>query len=112
MTALPFEDGCFDVVVSSLAIHNVKGGAGRDRVIEEAVRVLCPGGRLLFADIWATGRYRTHLSEIGMIDVSRRGLGWRMWWSGPWLPTRLVTATKPLGRSIGASTPLTVRSPA
>ena len=52
------------------------------------------------------------LSEIGMIDVSRRGLGWRMWWSGPWLPTRLVTATKPLGRSIGASTLLTVRSPA
>jgi hypothetical protein len=63
-------------------------------------------------DIWATGRYRTHLSEIGMIDVARRGLGWRMWWSGPWLPTRLVTATKPLGWSIGASTPLTVRSPA
>jgi SAM-dependent methyltransferase len=99
MTALPFEDGCFDVVLSSMAIHNVKGGAGRDRVMKEAVRVLRPGGRLLFADIWATGRYRTHLSEIGMIDVARRGLGWRMWWSGPWLPTRLVTAIKPVGRS-------------
>jgi arsenite methyltransferase len=95
MTALPFEDDSFDVVVSSLAIHNVKGRAGRDRVIDEAVRVLRPGGRLLFADIWATGRYRARLSEIGMIDVARRGLGWRMWWSGPWLPTRLVTATKP-----------------
>jgi arsenite methyltransferase len=112
MTTLPFEDGCFDVVVSSLAIHNVKGRAGRDRVIKEAVRVLRPGGRLLFADIWATGRYRAHLSEIGMSDVARRGLGCRMWWSGPWLPTRLVTATKPLVRSEGASTPLTVRSPA
>jgi len=110
MTALPFEDGCFDVVVSSMAIHNVKGKARRDRVIEEAVNVLRPGGRLLLADIWATGRYRAHLLEIGMIDVVRRGLGWRMWWSGPWLPTRLVTATKPLGRSIGASTPLAVRS--
>jgi arsenite methyltransferase len=110
--SLPFEDGCFDVVVSSVAIQNVKGRAGRDSVIEEAVRVLRPGGRLLFADIWATGRYRTHLSEIDMIDVARRGLGWRMCWSGPWLPTRLVTATKPLGRSIGASTPPTVRSPA
>jgi SAM-dependent methyltransferase len=96
ITALPFGDGCFDVVVSSVAIHNVEGGAGRDRAIEEAVRVLRPGGRLLIADIWATGRYRTHLSELGMIDVARRGLGWRMWWSGPWLSTRLVTATKPL----------------
>ena len=101
MTALPFGDGCFDVVVSSMAIHNVKGGPSRDRAIEESVRVLRPGGRLLIADIWATSRYRTHLSELGMIDVARRGLGWRMWWSGPWLPTRLVTATKPLGRSIG-----------
>ncbi len=95
MTTLPFEDGSFDVVVSSMAIHNVKGVAGRDRVLEEAVRVLRPGGRLLLADIWATGRYRTHLAEIGMIDVARKSLGWRMWWSGPWLPTRLVSATKP-----------------
>jgi ubiquinone/menaquinone biosynthesis C-methylase UbiE len=79
MTALPFEDSSFDVVVSSVAIHNFKGGAGRDRAIEEAVRVLRPGGRLLIADISATGRYRTHLSELGMIDVARRGLGWRMW---------------------------------
>lgn len=98
MTALPFEDDSFDVVLSSVAIHNVKGRAGRDRVIEEAVRVLRPGGRLLLADIWATSRYRTHLAEIGMIGVARRSLGWRMWWSGPWLPTHLVTAAKPLSR--------------
>jgi arsenite methyltransferase len=97
ITALPFDHGCFDVVVSSVAIHNIKGGDGRGRAIEEAVRVLRPGGRLLIADIWATGRYRAHLSELGMIDVARRGLGWRMWWSGPWLSTHLVTATKPLG---------------
>jgi arsenite methyltransferase len=111
MTALPFEDGCFDVVISSVAIHNVKGAARRHRVIDEAVRVLHPGGRLLIADIWATGRYCTYLSELGMIDVARRGLGWRMWWSGPWLPTRLVTATKPLGRTIDAPTPSTIQSP-
>jgi SAM-dependent methyltransferase len=95
MAALPFPDGSFDVVLSSVAVHNIKGRAGRDRAIGEAVRVLRPGGRLMIADLFATGRYRDRLAELGMTDVACRGLGWRMWWSGPWLPTRLVTATKP-----------------
>jgi arsenite methyltransferase len=99
MAALPFEAASFDVVVSNVAIHNIKAQAGRVRAIEEAVRVLRPGGRLLVADIWSTGLYRARLAKLGMSDVGRRGLGWRMWWSGPWLPTRLVTATKPVGRN-------------
>ncbi len=95
MTALPFEDNSFAVVVSSLAIHNIRGRAGRQKAIDEAVRVLRPGGRLMIADVRATRQYQTHLAKIGMSDVSRRGLGWRFWWSGPWAATRLVTATKP-----------------
>jgi arsenite methyltransferase len=95
MTALPFEGDSFDLVLSSVAVHNIKGQAGRDRAIREAVRVLRPGGRLLIADIFATGHYRTRLAQLGMTNIAQRGLGWRMWWSGPWLPTHLVTATKP-----------------
>jgi len=95
MTALPFANDTFDVVLSSLAIHNVRSRSGRNRTIEEAVRVLSPGGRLLIADLWSTGRYRARLSELGMTDVTRQQLGWRMWWSGPWLATYLVTASKP-----------------
>jgi arsenite methyltransferase len=98
MAALPFANDRFDVVVSSLAVHNIKARAGRERVIDEAVRVLRPGGRLLIADIFGTSRYRARVVQLGMTDVVRRGLGWRMWWSGPWLPTRLVTATKPVKR--------------
>jgi SAM-dependent methyltransferase len=94
MTSLPFDADSFDVVVSNVAFHNIAGRASRDKAIEEAVRVLRPGGRLLIADLWATRQYRTRLARLGMIDITRRGLGWRMWWSGPWLPTRLVTATK------------------
>jgi SAM-dependent methyltransferase len=89
MMALPFEDNSFDVVLSSLAIHNIKGRAGREKAIDEAVRVLRPGGRLMILDVRATGQYQAQLVKLGMSDVSRRGLGWR---GGP---SRLVTATKP-----------------
>jgi SAM-dependent methyltransferase len=95
MTALPFEDNSFDLIVSSLAIHNIRGRAGREKAIDEAVRVLRPGGRLLIADIRGTRRHEAHLAQIGMSDVTRRRLGWRFWWGGPWAATRLVTATKP-----------------
>jgi ubiquinone/menaquinone biosynthesis C-methylase UbiE len=95
LTALPFDDNRFDVVLSNLAIHNIKSRDGREKAIEEAVRVLRPGGRLLIADIWATGLYRAYLATLGMTDITRRRLGWRMWWSGPWLPTKLVSGMKP-----------------
>lgn len=95
MTALPFEDSSFDVVVSSLAIHNISGSAGREKAINEAVRVLRPGGRLMIADIRATRQHQAQLAKLGMNDISRRRLGWRFWWGGPWGATCLVTATKP-----------------
>jgi ubiquinone/menaquinone biosynthesis C-methylase UbiE len=95
MTALPFADDSFDVVVSSLAIHNISGRACREKAGYEAVRVLRPGGRLLIADIRGTRQHQAQLAKTGMSDVTRRRLGWRFWWGGPWAATRLVTARKP-----------------
>ncbi len=95
MTQLPFPNASFDVVVSNIAMHNVEGAAGRNKAIDEAVRVLRPGGRLLVADLLGTNQYYERLRDIGMIEVNRRNLGWRVWWSGPWLATRLVSARKP-----------------
>ncbi len=94
MRELPFSDGSFDLVVSNMAIHNISDRAGRERAIEEAWRVLRPGGRLLVADISNSRQYQQQLGALGA-DARRRALGWRMWWGGPWMPTMLVTAQKP-----------------
>jgi arsenite methyltransferase len=95
MTALPFDDDSFDVIVSNLAIHNIATRAGRSQALREAIRVLRPSGRLAIADLWATRQHAAALRELGWLDVRHRNVGWRMWYGGPWVSTRLVTATKP-----------------
>jgi arsenite methyltransferase len=94
MTQLPFTDGTFDVVTSSLAIHNLPTAEGRCRALDEAMRVLRPGGRLVIADIRNVRRYGQHLRASGGQDVKVRGLGPDFWFAGPWQSTSVVTATK------------------
>jgi arsenite methyltransferase len=95
MTALPFGDNSFDVIVSSLAIHNIPSHDGRRIALNEAIRVLKPGGRLAIADLWETKQHAEHLRRQGWQQVERKSVGWRMWYGGPWISTHLVTATKP-----------------
>ncbi len=65
--ALPFADRSFDAVLSSLPIHNIRGSAGREQAIAEALRLL------------------------------RRRLGWQFWRGGAAAATAPVTVTKPEG---------------
>lgn len=95
MTALPFEHATFDVVLSGLALHNIKPWLERQKGVDEAARVLRPGGRLIIVDIGATKRYARRLEDLGMTGVSHHGLGWRGWFGGPWVSCKLVAATKP-----------------
>lgn len=95
MADLQFPEASFDLVVSSLAIHNLPDNEARLSAIDEAIRVLRPGGRLVIADIGFTRLYAARLRQCGMANVKRQDLGWRAWWGLPFLRTHAVTATKP-----------------
>jgi arsenite methyltransferase len=94
MRDLPFPDATFDLVVSSLAIHNIPSTADRMKAIAEGFRVLKPGGRMVIADIRATAMYAEALRTLGAVNVQRRRLGWRFWWGNPFAGTTLLTASK------------------
>jgi SAM-dependent methyltransferase len=90
LTALPFPDGSFDVVTSALAIHNIPTPDGRYRALDEAIRVLRPGGQLIIADPWPIARkYAAHLGQGTL-----RSLGPGYWYGGPWLGVTLLHAVK------------------
>jgi ubiquinone/menaquinone biosynthesis C-methylase UbiE len=95
MRALPFPDASFDLIVSSLAIHNIRGNADRAKAVAEGYRVLKPGGRIVIADIRALSTYEDTLRTLGASNVERKRLGWRFWWGNPIAATSLLTASKP-----------------
>ena|SRR5438105_4587944 len=95
MRKLPFADNSFDLILSSLAIHNIPEETGRNKAIYEAIRVVKPGGRIVIADFRNVRQYEQRLREKGMADVTYRTLDWHFWYGGPWTATKLVTARKP-----------------
>jgi ubiquinone/menaquinone biosynthesis C-methylase UbiE len=48
--AIPFPDGQFDLVLSSLMLHHIHGDTGKQQGLTEVLRVLKPGGRVLIVD--------------------------------------------------------------
>jgi arsenite methyltransferase len=89
MRALPLDDSSVDVVVSSLAIHNVTGDTERHKALREIVRVLKPGGRVGILDIAHVGDYAKEFRAAGMSKVELHGIS-------PWIypPARVLTAVK------------------
>ncbi len=70
--SLGFDDATFDIVISCLTFHEVRDAADKSRVLVEALRVLRPGGRYVFLDLFAdpgafgsVQRVRTAIAEAG-----------------------------------------------
>jgi arsenite methyltransferase len=90
MRKLPFEDGTINVVVSSLAIHNIPDKAGRARAMREIARVLKPNGQVALVDIRCTSEYIQTLRELGWNEAKLSGLIFQIF-----PPVRVVTGKKP-----------------
>ncbi|MCW2798952.1 MAG: SAM-dependent methyltransferase [Aeromicrobium sp.] len=89
---LSFADNTFDVVVSSLVIHNIHDQAHRASVISEGLRVLKPGGRFVIADIDHAREYAAALRSGGATEVQVTRLGLRGWFGNPWFRMTSVRA--------------------
>lgn len=94
MTRLPYPDNAFALITASLSLHNIPTAEGRRAAIQEAVRVLAPGGRILIVDIQRTREYAAELRRLGLTVTGPTRLGWRSWWTGPWLAAAELDATR------------------
>lgn len=85
----------FDLVLSGGGLSRLGSAQRRTAALDEAVRVVQPGGRILIGDVRNTGRFAARLAELGCEDVRSHSGGWETWYGGPWLPLVFVTARKP-----------------
>lgn len=86
---LPFQDGAFDLVLSSWALHNIYDSAGRERAIREIARVLKPGGRAMIVDIRHAREYAAEFRSLNCEVVLGRPNFLFV------IPSRALLATKP-----------------
>jgi len=71
--SLPFTDGKFDVVLSTVMLHHLRRAA-REQCLREIRRVLKPGGRVLVVDFGKRtsdhGGLMAHLHRHGRVNLS------------------------------------------
>ena len=63
-SALPFDDGAFDVAVSNLVFHEVSGVKDKKSVIKEALRVVKKGGSFSFQDLFLWKRVYGEVDDL------------------------------------------------
>ncbi|MBS0951387.1 class I SAM-dependent methyltransferase [Lactiplantibacillus plantarum] len=91
----PFNNNEFDLIISSLVLHNLKPFEKRKEALEEISRVQEQKGQLVIIDIgYETGKYVHILEDLGYQNVNIVNAGYNGWWGTPLVPTFVITATK------------------
>ncbi|CAF1602127.1 unnamed protein product, partial [Didymodactylos carnosus] len=89
MRQIPYSDNCFDLILSSWAIHNLKRKQDRLDALKEIVRVCKPNGQIALMDIKKYKEYKQFFIENGLIDIQMVGPKFTFG-----NPTYIVKATK------------------
>jgi len=63
-SALPFEDGTFDAVVSNFVFHDVSDTRDKRALVREALRIVKKGGRFAFHDYFAVKVLYGELNDL------------------------------------------------
>ena len=69
MRQMPFPENYFDIVVSNWTVHNLEAESDRQKTLDEIIRVLKPGGRLILTDIVNQAEYAKYLAQRGMTNI-------------------------------------------
>lgn len=83
---LVYPESNFDVVVSSLVVHNIPDAGERAQAIREMYRVLKPGGRLAMFDLFKTREYAKVLEACGAQNITLGSMRW-LWMVPGWMLT-------------------------
>ena len=81
---LSYAANSFDVVVSSLALHNISESEERGKALDEMLRVVKPGGQILIWDLFKYGEYLARFRAAGAEIVSESGLSLLWCVPGKW----------------------------
>lgn len=96
---LPFTDGCFDMVSQSTLLTSVLDPKVKQSIANEMVRVMKPGGWLLWYDFSYNNPRNPDVHGIGKAEVRRLFPGFTM-------SALRVTLAPPVGRIVAPLSPL------
>ncbi|WP_076635497.1 class I SAM-dependent methyltransferase [Lactiplantibacillus plantarum] len=92
---MPFSNNEFDLIISSLVLHNIKPFEKRKEALAELAKVQKQKGELVIMDIgFETSKYVPVLEHLGYQNVSIANAGYNGWWGTPMVPTFVITASK------------------
>ncbi len=69
---IPFGRGAFDLVVSSLVVHDIFGPERMGKAFEEMARVVKPGGRFVYVDFVVRSDQTRMIDGLGNLGLARR----------------------------------------